>query len=816
MNKNICIVHFNTPALTKCLVMSVNKFVPDARIFIFDNSDKSPFVNTFDNVTVFDNTKGQIINFDEWLKKYPNKNKAGKTPIFNKWASAKHCYTIEKCIDLIGENFVLLDSDILLKRDINEFFDDRYIYIGTQEKRPGLPIRLLPYLCFLNVDMMKKNNIHYFDEDMMNGLMVTESGNTYDTGASFVVNTKDLPHKSIDIKNYMIHYTGASWQDRSRITTQENWIKENKKYWETEKVKKNPEDKILISLTSYKERISTLPTVFDALLSQTKKADKILLTIFKDDEKYLTDKIKNYFKLKKVDLMVVNENLKPHLKYFYAMQKYRDYIVVTVDDDIIYPKDMLESLYNSYKKNPTVVSARRVHRIKKDANGKILPYNKWGYECKTITTPSMELFATGVGGVLYPPDILKLSNENLVEIRNILTADDIYLKYLEEKLNIKVLWVKNRDLMGKEIKASGVQTKALNKINVIGKKNDDFIKAFLERKHEPQKEEDKHVTVEKNTIKKDVKITNFNSVFNHIYCLHYLPAADRLPKLKEELKRVGIDENADYFSWVYDYPTPLLDNVYKDKRLNMSTALKSSSREYVKRVSMKHYEIVKEAYALDYERILILENDVRFHKDLDYISTMLSNMPDTDVVMLDKMTCSAPLEGTKYKKYVKTLPENALYGDMNASGVFFIFCSCYVLNRKAMKRIIELHEKGLLPPDTPLNDKSLTGSFAITNVAIQDPKMKTRKAETYDKIGLDTSKYGPVETIVMAPVKPEVVKTPNKTTTATTSSGPFKKPQPKPQPIPTLKRDLIPDKRKTMKIRIVNAKAYGHNKLYDV
>ena len=128
----------------------------------------------------------------------------------------------------------------------------------------------------------------------------------------------------------------------------------------------------------------------------------------------------------------MDKNLKPHLKYFYAMQKYRDYIVVTVDDDIVYPKDMLESLYNSYKKNPMVVSARRVHRIKKDANGKILPYKKWDYECRTVTSPSLELFATGVGGVLYPPDILKISDENLTDIYNVLTADDIYLKYIEK------------------------------------------------------------------------------------------------------------------------------------------------------------------------------------------------------------------------------------------------------------------------------------------------------------------------------------------------------------------------------------------------
>ena len=61
-NKNIVIIHYNTPYLTKCLVKSVNKFVNDAKIYIFDNSDKDPFTASFDNVTILDNTKGQIIN----------------------------------------------------------------------------------------------------------------------------------------------------------------------------------------------------------------------------------------------------------------------------------------------------------------------------------------------------------------------------------------------------------------------------------------------------------------------------------------------------------------------------------------------------------------------------------------------------------------------------------------------------------------------------------------------------------------------------------------------------------------------------------
>ena len=60
MKKNIVIVHYNTPLLTECLVRSINLFVKDAIIYIFDNSDERPFTAHFDNVLVLDSTKGEI------------------------------------------------------------------------------------------------------------------------------------------------------------------------------------------------------------------------------------------------------------------------------------------------------------------------------------------------------------------------------------------------------------------------------------------------------------------------------------------------------------------------------------------------------------------------------------------------------------------------------------------------------------------------------------------------------------------------------------------------------------------------------------
>jgi len=490
MNKNVCIIHYNTPVLTAHLVKSINKHTPGTKIYIFDNSDKTPFLNSFNNVTVFDNTRGQIINFDQWLKKYPNKEKSGGKA--NNWGSAKHAYSVEKCMELIKEPFVLFDSDVLVKKDFSILFDEIVCYKGEVIYQPGTNKRIkrvLPFICFINTPMCKTKGIHYFDENYMHGLRFKGNSDNYDTGGALYILTEQKKglHREIKAADYIVHYGNGSWVNAA------------------EKMKRPKHMPVVEWLNKYKE--------------------------------YWSDN-------------------------------------------------------------------------------------------------------TGAGGF-----------EN----------------------------------------------------------------------------------------------SNFSDVFDHIYCLHYLPSNDRLPKLREEFKRVGIDEDADYFSWVYDYPSPLNDLVFKDPKLKMDTALKASSREYVKRVSLKHYEIIKEAYSLGYKRILIMEDDVRFHRDMWHVRELLSSMPDTNVVMFDKMVCSAGGEGSRYKQYINSLPAGALYGDMAAPKVFFIFCSCYSLDRKAMERIIGAQEQRLLPPDTPLNDKGLTGSFAIVNLAIQDPKLKTRKNEGYDKIGLDTHPYGRIE-----------------------------------------------------------------------
>jgi len=228
MEKKVVIVNFNTPALTRAAVLSVLKHTPDCEVTVFDNSDKYPFEH-MDGVWYIDNTKGQIIDFDEFLSKFPKKTKTQ-----NNWGSAKHCLTIQKLWDYYAEGFVIMDSDALVKRDISCFFDESVAFVGeTGRAEEKHMMRALPYLCWINVPMCRSNGVLYFDEKRSWKLRPKEK--LYDTGASFLEDCegKGLPVKEVNLDDYIVHFGCGSYKDKD--STQ--WLEQYKDLYDMEETK---------------------------------------------------------------------------------------------------------------------------------------------------------------------------------------------------------------------------------------------------------------------------------------------------------------------------------------------------------------------------------------------------------------------------------------------------------------------------------------------------------------------------------------------------------------------------------------------------
>lgn len=228
---NILIVHYNTPELTECLVKSINKQVKTnrvANIYIFDNSNERTFTYRQDNIRYIDNTQKQIIDFEKWGENYPDKME----PFY----SSKHCYTVQTFMDMVGEPFILMDSDILLKRDITDFWNEDMGFIGQ-----SLGKRVLPFICFINPKILKERGITYFDDRYTYDLNKDKTGTgKYDTGYTLWLNKGKIPHKDVRYFTYIVHYEGGSYakkyfeRNHKGQITKERWLERNKHYWSDE------------------------------------------------------------------------------------------------------------------------------------------------------------------------------------------------------------------------------------------------------------------------------------------------------------------------------------------------------------------------------------------------------------------------------------------------------------------------------------------------------------------------------------------------------------------------------------------------------
>ena len=223
MIKNVAIVHYNTPELTEATVRSLWKNTPDAAVTIFDNSNKMPYRGT-DGTAVIDNTQGQVISFKELLDRYPN-----KIPTACDWGSEKHIASVDYLFDVFPDGFVLMDSDVLVKRDISVFFDDAYAWVGAVEYEPRFwfqAVRCFPFLLWINVPMLRENGIRFFHEGYVYKLSHKGEPPYYDTAGSLYKDCKDrgLPYREIDITDFIEHLGGAS----CRPTQWRAWLEQHK------------------------------------------------------------------------------------------------------------------------------------------------------------------------------------------------------------------------------------------------------------------------------------------------------------------------------------------------------------------------------------------------------------------------------------------------------------------------------------------------------------------------------------------------------------------------------------------------------------
>lgn len=332
---NVLIVNYNTQKLTDACICSVNKTTTDARIFVFDNSDIEPYKNTYDNVTVLDNTKSQIVDFNEILDKYKNKTSYGAESNFG---TLKHTVSVDKCFDLIEGGFILLDSDVLVKKDLSDLLDETCVYVGDVFVN-GLSkkLRLSPHICFINTKMAKDNKIRYFDEKRIVGL--SKNGDEYDTGSSFYFDSKHLKNKKINENDYIVHYGAGSWINLTSVkkSSVDSWLKTHKRLWDSSDVSDNENLDLFICTHKDFKKVVNSP-VYKVI--DTRKIDK---SEYKLEDDFYSEFLQFFYADKHIDL-------KPYVGFCH----YRRYFSFMDDipdmNDIFKNYDAIVGMPIKYKK----------------------------------------------------------------------------------------------------------------------------------------------------------------------------------------------------------------------------------------------------------------------------------------------------------------------------------------------------------------------------------------------------------------------------------------------------------------------------------
>ncbi len=238
---------------------------------------------------------------------------------------------------------------------------------------------------------------------------------------------------------------------------------------------------VVVSLTSFGNRVGRVHVVLESILRQSRIPQKLILWL---DQNEFTEHTlpRSLVKAKALGVEIgFCENTRSYKKIIPTLSRYPGEVIVTIDDDVMYPRDFLEILLQYHQAHPNLVLCYRAHRISFNEEGEVLPYSDWESRIHNIA-PGKSIFPTGSGGVLYPPGCFA---SEVTEARIFMdicpSADDIWLKAMTLKQGVSC-WVVPCDSHWSDVPpyVDGTQEACLAEENV-DEKNDIQLKAVFDR-----------------------------------------------------------------------------------------------------------------------------------------------------------------------------------------------------------------------------------------------------------------------------------------------------------------------------------------------
>ena len=227
-------------------------------------------------------------------------------------------------------------------------------------------------------------------------------------------------------------------------------------------VKNNNTDDIIVSLTSYAERVTnSLPYSLYSLFTQTKLPNRIIL--FLDNITWNNNNLPpiiKHFKSLGLEVMFC-EDYRSYKKLIPALKLFPNNPIITVDDDIYYDSKLIENLVEEYSMSDKKTVICHWACIQEERNGSFIPYSQW-QDSQYGNEYSM-YSPFGGDGTLYPPHIFdaEIFNDKVFMLLAP-SADDMWFWLMEYRCSVNVKLMKN---------ALELKNLNVNQVNLLEEKN---------------------------------------------------------------------------------------------------------------------------------------------------------------------------------------------------------------------------------------------------------------------------------------------------------------------------------------------------------
>lgn len=191
-----------------------------------------------------------------------------------------------------------------------------------------------------------------------------------------------------------------------------------------------PNQQVIVSLTSFPAAIPYAAQAVQSILDGNVLPDKVVLylTFSQFDKGGIPQELIDLAKANpRFEIRDYPIEIRSYRKLIPALSDFPDAIIVTIDDDVKYHKNMLRDLLQLHQQYPKAILAHRAKLMIPDK-----PYRKWKkYRWYHFLFKQIHInfrnIQTGVGGVLYPPHALMPEMLDVELFREIApTTDDIW------------------------------------------------------------------------------------------------------------------------------------------------------------------------------------------------------------------------------------------------------------------------------------------------------------------------------------------------------------------------------------------------------